>query len=1150
MLRLLTMCRSTIGRKLMLTMAVGLLLTVGALTVISIRQLNNFGLAAVTINQHGLTSSTRTLLDCITHEQAECCDQIFRRMAANACVLAERARFLIQHPDSTAPETLRDVGRLHYEPRILAHTNAADASTRIDYWALPEVPATVRARIKSLTVLDPLLRSIHRNNPEIAAMYIILESGLRVQYPRPESGLVLLPSEYDPRRADYYTMAAPAQNPDGDLVWSRIRSADDGSEPVVSVCAPIFLDGGTFVGIAGIDLKIRTIAERILTAPRTQGHQGFENIVPFLIDRHGVIVAAPQQLLPMLGLTSSLLPPSNASLFYVHNLRESALPGMQTNCREILAAPYFLGTQTLADGSTFLLSAHTLCSTGWKLCLMIPEASVMAPVVSTRKELHATLNGTVERIAILTLGIVLLGFGLTAALVKSIITPLQQLGAAARKVSAGDLNARAQINRSDETGMLAVSFNHMLEAMQQAHDQQQRQQQILAETVEQRTTELRLKNQQLEQTLRRLEQEAARHEHTSQSLRMSRSMLQLVMDTTPQALFWKNRNRTILGCNRRFARDAGYCEAAQVVGKNDADLPWQEAHVQHSLASEQRVMMTGRPEHNCIEQHRIADGSDIWVQASKIPLHEADGAVIGILVMYEDITDRLAVREQQKLLISAIEQIAEPIVIMQPCGNVQYINAAAERVFGHTRREADQYNPLQHIRQMHGDELLNEIMSTINGDRIWQGQIPRPMEGGITLELTVSIAAIRDDNQQITHYVAVCRDVTEMLNLQRELRQAQKMEAIGTLAGGIAHDFNNLLAVILGYSEMVRLKPDPDQLPNRINHIIDAGKRARDLVNQILTFSRRTDQKTQPEHMLPVVKETLKFLRASLPATIDIRTNLAATCDTVCFSPTHLHQVIMNLCTNAKHALGNDGGSITVTIDNLSVTTELSPLEIDQGDYFVLSVADDGCGMPRDVMEKMFDPFFTTKGPGEGTGLGLSVVHGIVTGSGGAIRVHSEPGHGTTFRIYLPLTLQRAPAAAAPGTDTAPGGAEKILVVDDERTITEMLQSSLEEMGYGITACTCPHQAQALFTRDPSRFDLVITDQTMPGMTGVHLARAMLALRPDIPIILCTGFSESTGPEQARSIGIKTFLIKPILPSELAIAIRKLLDTTADPCAA
>jgi PAS domain S-box-containing protein len=384
----------------------------------------------------------------------------------------------------------------------------------------------------------------------------------------------------------------------------------------------------------------------------------------------------------------------------------------------------------------------------------------------------------------------------------------------------------------------------------------------------------------------------------------------------------------------------------------------------------------------------------------------------------------------------------------------------------------------------------------------------------------------------------------ESLSIQARLQQAQKMEAIGTLAGGIAHDFNNILTAVLGYTEIALMGLEESSPVSRsLQQVLLAGNRARDLVKQILTFSRQTEHEFKPVRVDLIVEEALKLMRASLPSTVSIQQRLKSR-SAIMADPTQIHQVIINLCTNAAHAMRERGGELSVSIEDVDPDEAFFKRHPDlaPGSYQELTFRDSGVGIEPEIMARIFDPFFTTKQRGEGTGMGLSVVLGIVKSHRGAVTVESAAGKGTAFHVFFPIVQRVAMTAAFDHATDLPRGHERILLVDDEEAIIDLGQRMLEHLGYEVTTRSTGALAFKLFLQNPWRFDLVITDMTMPKMTGEELATKLLKLRRDIPIILCTGFSAKISKERAQAIGIGEFIMKPIVIGELARTVRRALD--------
>jgi signal transduction histidine kinase/ActR/RegA family two-component response regulator len=380
---------------------------------------------------------------------------------------------------------------------------------------------------------------------------------------------------------------------------------------------------------------------------------------------------------------------------------------------------------------------------------------------------------------------------------------------------------------------------------------------------------------------------------------------------------------------------------------------------------------------------------------------------------------------------------------------------------------------------------------------------------------------------------------------ERQLQQVMKLQAIGTLAGGIAHDFNNILFPIVGYTELTMDDiPADSQAQKNLEEILKATNRAKELVKQILTFSRQSCQERKPLKVQFLIKEALKLLRATIPSTIEFDIRVDESCGPINGDPTQIHQVIMNLCTNAYHAMQQTGGRLEVELKEVDISYEKSMERVGMkvGPHLQLTVKDSGCGMDPGVLDRIFEPYYTTKEQGKGTGLGLSVIHGIIKNHGGDICVSSQPGKGTTFTVYLPIIDEIEFETEEVKTSTTVQGHERILLIDDEEQIIDIEQQILERLGYKVTPKTDSEEALMEFATLPERYDLVITDMTMPKLTGDQLARKLMDIKPDIPVILCTGFNETITEEKALAMGIDRFVMKPVVKDELARTIRAVLD--------
>ena len=552
-----------------------------------------------------------------------------------------------------------------------------------------------------------------------------------------------------------------------------------------------------------------------------------------------------------------------------------------------------------------------------------------------------------------------------------------------------------------------------------------------------------------------------------------------------------------------------------------------------------RVFRTGQPTQVFDWRIRRKDGGMRNIEASISLVRNDKDRPAGFRGIVRDITARKQVEDQLLRLATAVEQAHEAIFITDTTPSIVYVNPAFERVTGYARREVLGANPSILRSGKHDAAFYQHMWETLSGGEVWRGHFVNKRKDGTLYEEEATISPVRDETGAVAYFVAVKRDVTGEMSLERQLRQSQKMEAIGTLAGGIAHDFNNLLSAIIGFTEIAREEAGDNGVRTSLDHVLQAGNRAKDLVRQILTFSRQHEQERRPLQIHLIIKEALNLLRASLPATIDIRAHIDAKAGIVMADPTEIHQVLMNLCTNAYQAMRLKGGVLTVTLEQATVEEGIvaSTSNLPAGQYVCLSVADTGEGMDELTKSRIFEPFFTTRTRGEGTGLGLATVHGIVTSQEGAILLDSTPGEGSTFRVYLPR-VERAAEIVLDKDAPAMQGTEHVLLVDDQEEIVRLSERILGRLGYRVTSSVDSVTALDLFKSAPHSFDVVVTDHTMPGMTGAQLAAEMLKIRPGLPIVIMTGFSESFGPEDARRMGIREYIMKPVLASELSRAIQ------------
>ncbi|MDB4442141.1 cache domain-containing protein [bacterium] len=520
------------------------------------------------------------------------------------------------------------------------------------------------------------------------------------------------------------------------------------------------------------------------------------------------------------------------------------------------------------------------------------------------------------------------------------------------------------------------------------------------------------------------------------------------------------------------------------------------------------------------------------------------------MVSQRDIAEA-ALRKSERGYRELVQSANSIIMRMDTAGRVVFFNTYAQNFFDYRKDDIIGKNVVGTIvpgRDSAGFDLASMIKDIgSHPERYVSNENENIRRNGERVRVTWMNRAIYDDSDNVSEILCVGIDVTEKWQLEKRLAQAQKMEAIGTLAGGIAHDFNNILSAIIGYTELSLIDiPKGSTLQNNLQQVLKAGGRAKELVRQILAFSRQRKSERVPVKVSLIVNETLKLLRASLPTTIKIRHNLKSHLS-VLTDPTNIHQVLMNLCTNASFAMQADGGVLEVSLNDVDLDADFARQhpDVKPGKFINLTVRDSGCGMAPEVTERVFDPFYTTKKTGEGTGMGLSVVHGIAKSHGGTIIVESSPEKGSAFDVFLPA-IETEVTNQAEQAQLVITGSERILFVDDEDFQADIGKRMLERIGYRVTAKTSSVEAFELFRQSPNEFDLVITDMTMPDMTGDVLARKIIAIRPDIPIIVCTGYSERINPDIVKEIGIRELAMKPVVMKDIAQMVERILSKKAD----
>jgi PAS domain S-box-containing protein len=636
-----------------------------------------------------------------------------------------------------------------------------------------------------------------------------------------------------------------------------------------------------------------------------------------------------------------------------------------------------------------------------------------------------------------------------------------------------------------------------------------------------------------------------------QELKRHHRLLEEIVDRLPVTLFMKDAKtgQFILWnklCERVFGIDA-----RDVIGKTDYDF-FPKEQADFFRQKDQETFLSGVPIEIPEEPVDSPSLGPLVLRTVRTPHYDDNGEPLLLMASSENITSRKraegALQESERRFRDILETIDLGAVILDLQGNVAFCNDYLLELTGWKRQEILGENWFDRLIP---EEARNPMKSKYLA-RISTADIPTHYENEILTRqgqrrlMAWDYTILWDPVGRVVGTAGCGRDITERRRLEAQLHQAQKMEAMGTLAGGIAHDFNNILGAILGYTEMALFDTkEKTVIRANLQEVLKATSRAKDLVKQILAFSRQSEQEKRPIQSKLIIKEALKLLRASLPSTIEIKQYITTT-GTIQADPTQIHQVLMNLATNAAHAMRQQGGTLEVSLADVDVdsTALTGHPEAKPGRYVRLAVSDTGVGIDPTLLDRIFDPFFTTKRLGEGTGMGLAVVHGIVGSHGGIIDVSSEVGKGTEFRVYFPGIAPVTEPEAAP-SKPLPMGRERVLFVDDEPALALVGKQMLERLGYEVVGRTASLEALETFRRQlaDAPFDLVVTDMTMPHMTGVELTRELLKLDDQVRIILCTGFSELVTAEKASDMGIRAFIMKPLVLQELAETVRKALDS-------
>jgi len=656
------------------------------------------------------------------------------------------------------------------------------------------------------------------------------------------------------------------------------------------------------------------------------------------------------------------------------------------------------------------------------------------------------------------------------------------------------------------------------------------------------------------------EYDITRRKQAEEELKLSEEKFRGIFEQSPIAIEVYNSDGRLIDVNHKTLDMFGISDNKYVLGFNlweDPNLSMEKIEL---LKNGQPIYLTTDFDFDIVKDNNLyptTRSGKMYMDMYAIPIIQGK-EISGFLVQILEVTERKQIFQELEKRNKYIETIMDNMPIGFAVntiddGDVKYMNNRFEDIYGWSRKTLtntslffDKVFPDQKYRERMKSQIISDMQSGDPDRMRWDNLRITTSKGEERYVFAINIP-IADQNLMIS----TVQDITQRVKALEEnektkgkLQQAQKMEAIGTLAGGIAHDFNNILTIILGFTTIaISNIPPGSDIKDDLDEVLSATNRAKELVKQILDFSRQNKTERINLKLQPLIKEALKLLRSSIPSTISIIEDIDPITKSISADPTQIHQIIVNLCTNAYHSMEKTGGVLNVSLkstiiesDDKNISTSLNP-----GEYLRLKVSDTGEGISPEIINRIFDPYFTTKEMGKGTGMGLSIIHGIVNKYGGTITVESQLGIGSTFCVYFPVVSETSDLKIIDQSEL-PKGNERILFIDDESLLLKMGEKMLERMGYQVTALSNSIEALATFQDNPNEFDLIITDQTMPDLTGSDLSKKMMLIRPDIPIILATGYSNMINEESALEMGIKAFTLKPFSQREIGKLIRNVLD--------
>jgi len=1138
--------RSKIGFRLLITFSVVLALLMVSLIYIATQMVGEFGEFSASRNEANIRDNSNAFLARITHEQALRYDTTFKKFAASSALIAKQAAFFLENMTLYGKTPLNPNEKLDIYPHNGIFSNDRSERTMVLYWGSSTMSAGINEQINTLSYLDPLLETMKEGNPESVACYAVTKSGIARYYPNIH-GVEELPSttKFDIRNANWYVIAKPKNNLERKTVWSNIYLDSVGQGLLTTASTPIYSKSGQYLGAAGVDVTLDTIVNDIL-APIPSCNRN-KSISSFLVDNQGRFIAFPPEYLDMFQIKIDRDKLVDASAILKHSLLDSSNLEIRKIGENILEKNYQISGFILNE-QPYIISSHFMPSTGWRLCTVVPESVILTSVQETRNALDSTVKSMATKFTLVTILFLIVSIIVIAILfIKDVIRPLAKLSKGALRVKEGELTTHVDIHTKDEMGLLAQLFNTMVDALREAKELEKEYTQTLAQKVKDRTREIMIKNKELEKTRERLE---------------------LAMDAGEHGFWDWNLDTDDVYFSPRYCTMLGY-EPDELPMKLKTWVNLMHPDDQKTIVPEvANYVKNARPYE---VEFRLKTKAGDWKLISgrgKSYEKDVDGISHRAVGVHVDITERkkadVALRESERRLTQAVQGNSFPTFIIDNKHIITHWNNACESLTGFSA--AEMVGTKKHWLAFYPTErpvLADLVVDGATEEEIgvyyegehhksiliegaYEGEYFFPSMGEKGKWLFFTAAPLRDHGGNIIGAIETFHDITNRMNTEEQLRQAQKMEAIGTLAGGVAHDFNNLLTTIIGNAQIALndISKD-DSLREQIEEIEKAGQRSASLTRQLLAFSRKQVIRPEVLNINAVINETEKMLKRMIGEDIEFQMILEPELWKVHMDSGQIEQIIINMAVNARDAMPQGGKLIVETVNVHIDENYLSEHGINEtpGHYVMLALSDTGSGMDKETRKHIFEPFFTTKGIGKGTGLGLSTVYGIAKQNNGFIWVYSKSGQGTTFKIYLPKLKEGTEAEEKERTHVGGlNGSETVLIVEDDDRLRNLARKILERYGYSVMKAENGEDALKVSEEHDGSIDLLITDVVMPKMSGKETAEQLQPLYPQMKVIYMSGYTDDAIVHHGVLAPGLNFLEKPFTPEDLARKVREVLD--------